>query len=495
MRSLLTVSLLLLLGRLSGFFREWLIAVYGGATRETDIAIVLISLPDLMVNLLMGGGFAAAIVPMLKRKAVDEANRLFLKLVFLIAIIFSAITLMIIAMPGVVMLMLIPGSSTDDLMAATPYFVVTALAVPLTALNGVLQAKLISAERFLISQAGTLIFNATIIASILIVVDYGIAFSITAGVLAGAIIRVIAQVVQLARIWSPPASKQIVFERGFFYSLLFTTLFSATLALIPVIGRAYASWVESGALSLFNYSFRISELPVALFFASLTIVLLPRVSAAFQNRNYKKISEEIALALRFSLLLGFSITIPVCFFSVELIHLLFSRTQVNSTQLEQLALLLSIAIVFMPFRGCLILSLSMLSATDNARTLIPIAVSAFVTLVATCTFLVPHFGTAGAILGYGMAHLIGFFAFMVTLHRNVDNTIIRLVLVRFLRFGTVPLSFMLVMCWGGSHFALEGALVLVFCTVAFAVFFAVLVWVDADARAIIMKIFARTKGA
>ena len=64
--SFLSVSSLLLLGRLSGFLREWLMAFIGGADQTTDIAIVLITLPDLMVTLLIGGGFTAAIVPVLK---------------------------------------------------------------------------------------------------------------------------------------------------------------------------------------------------------------------------------------------------------------------------------------------------------------------------------------------------------------------------------------------------------------------------------------------
>ncbi|MEM9969273.1 MAG: lipid II flippase MurJ [Pseudomonadota bacterium] len=490
----MTVSLLLLLGRLSGFLREWLIAVYGGATKETDIAIVLVSLPDLMVNLLMGGGFAAAIVPMLKKRTIGDANRLFLKLVLIVTIVFCTMTLIIVAMPGMVMLLMIPGASTDDLAAATPYFIMAALAVPLTAVSGVLQAKLVSAERFLISQAGTLIFNATIIASILVAANYGIAFSIAVGILAGATIRLTAQVIQLLQIWKPPTSNKIMFERGFFSSLLVTTLFSATLALIPVAGRAYASWVEPGALSLFNYAFRISELPVALFFASLTIVLLPRISAAFLNQDHERILEEVALVLRFSLLVGFAIAILIFFFSRELVYLLFSRTQISPAQLEELAVLLLIAIIFMPFRGCLILCLSMLSATGNERSLIPIAISALITLVVICTLFVPQIGIAGAMLGYGVAHFVGFIVFMVALQRHIDKAVLPLVLMQFLRFGAVPLSFMLITSWGGSQLALDGLPIVVFCVLALAAFSAAVICVDADARSIFMKIFARAKG-
>ena len=71
LRAGLTVAIFVLLGRITGFGREWLLAVQSGASSVTDVAIVLLTFPDLMVNLLLGGGLTVLILRalLLKRKA------------------------------------------------------------------------------------------------------------------------------------------------------------------------------------------------------------------------------------------------------------------------------------------------------------------------------------------------------------------------------------------------------------------------------------------
>ncbi len=49
----------LLLGRISGFIREALVAASFGASSEADIVVLMLTVPDLMVSLLMGGAMGA----------------------------------------------------------------------------------------------------------------------------------------------------------------------------------------------------------------------------------------------------------------------------------------------------------------------------------------------------------------------------------------------------------------------------------------------------
>lgn len=69
-RSLLSaglfLSLALMAGRLAGFGREVLLASSLGLSEQADIAIVLLTVPDLLVNLLLSGGIGVA----LDRKSV-----------------------------------------------------------------------------------------------------------------------------------------------------------------------------------------------------------------------------------------------------------------------------------------------------------------------------------------------------------------------------------------------------------------------------------------
>jgi len=75
-RSGSVVAALLLLGRLTGFGREWLRSARAGASGNSDLAIVLLTLPDLLVILLLGGGLGATLVPVLQQLPAGQRQRL-----------------------------------------------------------------------------------------------------------------------------------------------------------------------------------------------------------------------------------------------------------------------------------------------------------------------------------------------------------------------------------------------------------------------------------
>lgn len=491
--SLLSVSLLLLIGRFSGFVREWLIARFGGAGQDTDIAIVLISLPDLMVSLLLGGGFAAAVVPALQKRTPDEASRLFLQITGLCAIVFCGIALLVASVPTLVLNLLSPGLPDSAIRAAIPLFLVTTLAIPLSAISGVNQAKLVSHERFWSSQAGTFIFNLSIIAAILIAGGYAFLPAIAVGIFAGASFRVLAQIPDLRRTWTPATRTRVPVEPGLFSSLVVTTFFAGTMALLLVIGRAFASGDGPGGLSLFSYAYRITELPIALVYAPLATVFLPRISAAYRDAMRGQVSREIALVLRFSLLLGTAMIVPVVFFARDFIMLIFSATPLTSPQIDTLTAVLIIAIAFLPLRGLVVLSLPILSATENTRRLVPIAAAAIVTIFAVCAVAAPAWGVAGAMLGYGVAHLVAAGLVVLVLYRQIGGDILSSALQAALRCGAVPLAVATVICWGGAHWTDGGGAALATSALAFAVFSALLVVADPDARALARRILGRKR--
>lgn len=444
-----------------------------------------------MVSLFLGGGFAAAVVPILKDLPASKASQLFLKLSIIVILTFSGAAIILALVPGALLGLLMPGLSLEMQATATPFFVITALALPLTALNGVFQAKLMASERFLVSQAGTFIFNTTIITCVLIAGQRDLITSVTLGVLAGAAIRLIAQGFQIRTIWVPASKGYLPVAHKLFSSLAITTLFSATLALIPIIGRSYAFWVEPGGLSLFSYGYRISELPIVLLFASIAIVFLPRIANAFKNADHVSVVGEIAVVLKLALIVAVAMAIPVLFFAEEFVGFLFSSTQLTSAQIAQLKILLLIAIAFMPFRGCLLLALPILSATGNAKRLIVIAALALLTQLVMSTMATQYLGLSGAMLGYGCAHLVGMVFFLRALHSDISATIVKTVLRGLLYSGGLPLGSIAVLCWVGQRFVTGGLGALTYSAFAFVAFVVMLARLDANARLIATSIAAR----
>ena len=97
--STIVVASLILIGRIAGLIREWLLSSISGANAETDVAVVLFTFPDLIVSLLLGGGLSSSLIPYLgslekqKKKKFVRQLTIYIGLIFLILSLFISIKL------------------------------------------------------------------------------------------------------------------------------------------------------------------------------------------------------------------------------------------------------------------------------------------------------------------------------------------------------------------------------------------------------------------
>lgn len=489
--AVLSVSFLLLLGRLSGFVREWLIARFGGASEDTDIAIVLITLPDLMVTVLIGGGFSAAIVPILQKLPPAEASRMFMQLSLLCGGIFLGVALVIMPLSQGIMHMLSPGVSEAALTASAPLFMLVALAIPLAGLSGTNQARLVSHELFWLSQSGTIVFNLTIIAAILSFGQTGFLSAIAFGVLAGALGRIFLQYLGIWKKWTPPVRHWLPMDSKLFKDLILATVFSAVIALLPVIGRAFASSQGSGGLSLFSYAFRLVELPIALVFAALSTVFLPHIAVAYKDGERERGAHEIMLILRFSLLLGIAMIIPVLFFARDFLLFIFSTTPLTPSQIDILQAALITGFVFMPFRGLMILTLPILAAAGKTRMLPLPAALAMVSMFLISPLTTRFYGVPGAMAGYGLAHFAACLVFFILLVPLIGLTRVKQIAKRFGSCYLMPVAACAALCWLGQRWT-DGVLAaFLVSALAMVMFGGLLVVNDNDAGQLLRNVARR----
>ena len=93
----------------------------------------------------------------------------------------------------------------EDLIKDTTFvFRVTLIALPVAAISGVLVAFLDSRERFAYGAVGTLIFNSTIIISLLLLFSVSSSLAVIVGVLSGALLRLTIQLIASMRFWELP---------------------------------------------------------------------------------------------------------------------------------------------------------------------------------------------------------------------------------------------------------------------------------------------------
>lgn len=446
-----------------------------------------------MVTIVIGGGFSAAVVPALRKLPPSDASRFFLQLVGICVGAFALVALAIAVFPAFLVHVLAPGLSESATRTALPLLQIVVLAIPLAALSGVNQAKLVSRERFWSSQAGTLLFNLAIIFTILSVGERAFLGAVVVGILIGALVRVSLQLHDIQRIWVPAAPRRMRVPPEVLRDVATTTIFAGSIALLLVIGRAFASTGADGGLSLFSYAARVIELPIGLIFAALATVFLPRLSALYQDGSLAEVQQTIALVLRLSVLFGIMMTVIILFFAREFVDLIFSSTRLTESQLVVLTKTLVIGFIFMPLRGILVLSLPILSATEKTANLLWIAGMSLVAMFVASPFAVDAYGVTGAMLGYGLAHLIGTVLFLVVLHRTLGNRILLEVLSGLNRWYAGSLLALIMVCWAGARWTDDGLSALAISAVAVGMSCAVLILGDQDARALFQRIVGKLK--
>lgn len=485
--SFISVSTLLLLGRISGFIREWLIAFIGGANQNTDIALILITLPDLMVTLLIGGGFVSSLVPILQNLNPSEATKLYLHLLSICTVFFIGVAVSMAIFAEEMILLLHPGLNSIAISLAMPFFILVTLAIPITAISGVSQAHLTAHKKYWYSSSGTLIFNTCIILAILFSNTDTFLKLISMGIIAGVTFRLLLQIIGLKNTVSTPHSKKKLISKKLFKDLTVTTYFAATLALLPIIGRSFASFTQDGGLSLFSYTFRIVELPTTLIYASLATVLLPVISNSFRKKTLANTLNELSLMIRFAFLSGFAVLIPALFFASDFIFLLFSETNLSEEQLNTLVHLFMISISFFPFRGFLFLSLSIMPAIEQAKKLV---VTATVLLIAIFifSFLLQSFQITGTILSYGVAHIIGAIVIGMFLTNTFGIQIINKVFNKFYLTYVFPSFVSILICLTGLIFFNGWVMALIFSIFSITTFAILITWIDPNARAVYSRI-------
>lgn len=372
-RSLLSsgffLSLALMAGRLAGFGREVLLASSLGLSEQADIAIVLLTVPDLLVNLLLSGGIGVALVPALRAATPTNAAALFKQASLAFGAVFALLGLCFALAPSAWLWLFAPGLEGAAQWLDGWMIYAIALAIPLAALSGVSTAALNAKDRFFIAGCGTLLFNLCIIAALLLAMfwNHGYLALLCAGILAGALLRWISQWMAI-RAGAPQvlhAQHGLLLDRRLIQGFVAGLASASLLILVPIALRAGASWLGKGELAAFNYAIKLVELPLGILITTLATVAFPRLSEAHEQNDLATFDGILHSGLSRSLVLSASVALCGFPFVDAVVAILFGAGRVEAEGQAHITVLTQIALLSVPWVGIA----SLAAAALNARRL------------------------------------------------------------------------------------------------------------------------------
>ena len=350
LRSSLIISFGIVLGRASGLIREYVIAHKLGASIEADIAIVLLTLPDFFISLLIGKTISAIIVPQIHQSKPSSHKPLFFKTSFVFFCIFSLIAILLASFSPSIWKIFAPGLNLEHPESTYSLLKICSISIPIIALCSISRAFLQSAQKFTFIGLENLLYNLTFVFAFIVFYPKMDLLAVSIGVVLAALIKYIPQLLISMRKTKGKVSLsdlKITPDTQIIKRYIQVLISYNILTMLPYLARAACSFREEGALAIFNYAFKVSELPKTLLISTITMVIFPYLSSALQRAKTdgrKVIQKSLLLSMTFSFII-ILVTIPLLFYFYQNP---FSVGQLTSDTISILCVSVGIAILGMP---------------------------------------------------------------------------------------------------------------------------------------------------
>jgi murein biosynthesis integral membrane protein MurJ len=333
----LILSIGILIGRLSGYIREMIIAYKYEVSSQADNIILMLTIPDLLNNLLAGGAISGILIPLLsKSEKIEETLTEFNKKLFIIFIILYIFVIFIIFL-------------------VHEFYIFSLLAISLIAifpniLTFISSSYLQYQKRFKAQSLNTLVFNISIIAFLLLgFQNYLFAF----GVILASILRMIWISYDLR--FTDITIKSFFFkniENKIKYKLLIFMIFANGLIFInPMIDKIFASFLEEGSVAILSYSEKIYLLPVSVFLTTYAVAMFPDLSQMVINKDKIKIKKLLKKSITFNLIISLLIAIIIYIFSYEIVNFLYSIANIKNESIQLISMVLNGYMLSIVFAG------------------------------------------------------------------------------------------------------------------------------------------------
>ncbi len=337
-RTLVTVSGMTMLSRITGLIREFLIARTFGASVYTDAFFVAFRIPNLLRRLFAEGAFSQAFVPILAEYKNQQGNRATRLLADQVAtVLFWALLLLsalgILFAPAIVLLMA-SGFAADPLAMSLsanmtrlmfPYI----LFMSLVALAG---GILNTWREFRVPAFTPVLLNLSFIAAALFLAPWlpQPVYALAIAVIIGGALQLALQVPALRKVgmlprigMNPLRALRDDGVRRVLRQMLPATFAVSAAQISLIINTNIASHLADGSVSWLSYADRLMELPTGLLGVALGTILLPSLSKAHADGDPTEYSSLLDWGLRLTFLLAAPAALALMILSEPLTTTLF----------------------------------------------------------------------------------------------------------------------------------------------------------------------------
>jgi putative peptidoglycan lipid II flippase len=426
LRAASTISLLTLASRITGLFRETMVAALYGATAMTDAFLVAFRIPNLLRRLFAEGAFSQAFVPLLAATRATEGEAATHRLIDAVAtvLLWALVATSLVGVLGAPLLVWLLGASLPS-PAFDASVVMTRFMFPYIGCMSMvaLAAGILNTwRRFVVPAATPVLLNLSVIAAgwwltgPLERAGYPGIYAMAIGVMLGGVLQLLVQWPALRAAGAMPRMR--LSWRGVRESAAHPGVGRVLVKMGPallgvgvsqlslMINTQISTWLAEGATSWLNYADRLMEFPIGLLGVALSAVLTPQLSAAQAAGESERYSRLLDWGLRMVMLLALPCAVALMVFAEPLTAVLYHRGKFQASDVMYTAQsVMGWGVGLLGLIAIKVLAPGFYARQDTGT---PAKIAIAVLVLTQCFNLVfvPWVGVAGLALSIGLGALV-----------------------------------------------------------------------------------------
>ncbi|MEA3492058.1 MAG: murein biosynthesis integral membrane protein MurJ [Campylobacterota bacterium] len=409
LKSIFTNSFGILISRVTGLFRDVLMASALGASIWSDMFFVAFKLPNLFRRIFAEGAFTQAFMP----SFVSSRHKgVFATAIFLRFLLFlMAFSLMVTIFPEPITKLLAWGWPWSQIEQTAPLTAINFWYLDLVFIVTFLATLLQYKNHFATTALSTVLLNISMITALYIYMKDDpktVAYALSFAVLTGGVLQVVAHLITIRHFnlhklliggWRYRKTRDIKGEEKHFQSLFLPGILgNSTPQVSAFIDTILATFLLAGSVSYLFYANRVFQLPLAIIAIATATVLFPAVSKALKNGQEKIAYDNLKQAFWLLTFLLGAAMLGGILLAEPIVWLLFERGKFTQVQtLETVVVLQMYMVGLLPFGLAKLFSLFLYASHRHLRAA-KIAIYSLITSVTSSLILMHPMGASGLAL-------------------------------------------------------------------------------------------------
>ena len=463
----LVLMLIILTSKITGFFRDRVLAQTCGAGEITDAYLTALNIPVVLfdgISAALGTTFIPIYFKIKSSKGQEEVNKFtsnILNIVILISLVF--VLLGVIFAPYIVKIFAV-GFKGDVFDLTVNYSKILIFSMVFIAINGLVSSYLVASGNVYISGAITIPFNIFVIIAIIFA-------SVTESyvMVYGTLIAYIAQLLfQLPLLIKKGYKHRLTVNlrdeniRQILFLVIPVFIGSYINQINAVVNRTLASTLDSGSITALNYANKLNMFAVGVIAVAISTIMYPILSKLASEGNKKLFKINISKSINMIVIIMLPIMVVMTTFSTEIVKVLFEEGSFNShdTYLTSTALFFySIGILAYGLKE--LLAKSFYSLQDTKTPVRNATISVVINIVFSI-ILVNIMGIGGLALASSISATVTTMLLLISLRKKIGKIGFSYILKTFIKGAIASIVMYIIMRIAynyifiyGSRFALE----------------------------------------